>query len=330
MNGVTGYVLAPSDFRPSLAIWGFSERGLLRHEEYATPAEWLAELVTGLENAAPGRDPDELWRSIEGDLPKPEPPPTWAPPIRDGTWTISRNGVTNREEEYRNGVRHGRLRWWDVVEELPPETDVSDVAGDSSFSYRQGALIREGTFVDGAAHGEFRFYTEQGKVTYEVEFQRGFPAGVCTVHPEATSGLCEPATIHYDDGLPTSWSIPPYAYTSVVVDRDGATGTLADIAGGGAAVLVDCSEATEYPLTDSDERELEGIAVIGLGARPGRGKLGKRSIEIVADPSGRLARAYGLRNERLMPWTFVKANGEFAGGGQRPGFRAIRERLYSQ
>jgi hypothetical protein len=59
MNGVTGYVLAPSDFRPGLAIWGFSEGRILAEEEYATPAEWLAELVAGLENAAPGRDPDE-------------------------------------------------------------------------------------------------------------------------------------------------------------------------------------------------------------------------------------------------------------------------------
>jgi hypothetical protein len=323
-------VLAPSDFRPGLAIWAFSESGLLRHEEYAMPAEWLAECVAGLESETPGRDPDEQWRRIEGDLPRPEPPPEWEPPIREGTWTRSRNRVIEREEEYRNGARHGRLRWWDVVEELPPGSDLSDpFAVDLPFSYRQGALIREGTFVDGAAHGEFRFYTEQGKPTYEVEFQRGFPTGICTVHPEATGGLCEPATIEYEDGLPTSWSIPPYAYTSVIVDRDGASGTLADIASG-PAVLVDCSEASEHQLAENFERELEGIAVIGVGARPGRGKLGSRSIEIVADPSGRLARAYGYRNEKLMYFTFIKSNGEPAGGGQRPGLLAIRERLYGQ
>jgi hypothetical protein len=92
MNGVTGYVLAPSDFRPGLAIWGFSESRILAEEEYATPAEWLAELVAGLENGAPSRDPDELWSMIKGDLPKPEPPPKWSPPIREARLPVRETG----------------------------------------------------------------------------------------------------------------------------------------------------------------------------------------------------------------------------------------------
>jgi hypothetical protein len=103
-------------------------------------------------------------------------------------------------------------------------------------------------------------------------------------------------------------------------------------AGGGPAVLVDCSEASEHELAEDYERELDGVAVIGLGARPGRGKLGSRSIEIVADPAGRFARAYGPRNEKLMPFTFVTANGEFGGGSQRVPhlLPKIRGRLYGQ
>jgi hypothetical protein len=61
-----------------------------------------------------------------------------------GTFTSSRNGVTFREEEYRNGVRHGRLRWWDVVEEFLPETDVSDVAGSTASEAVRSSGREEG------------------------------------------------------------------------------------------------------------------------------------------------------------------------------------------
>jgi hypothetical protein len=71
-----------------------------------------------------------------------------------GTFTSSRNGVTFREEEYRNGVRHGRLRWWDVVEEFLPETDVSDVAGSTASEAVRSSGREQGTGARERAGGD--------------------------------------------------------------------------------------------------------------------------------------------------------------------------------
>jgi len=323
MNGVTGFVLAPSEFRPGLAVWGFSESGLRNHEEYATPMEWLIEFIAGLEHAQPG-DPEELWHMIEGDLPNAEPPLSLEPPIIDGTWTHATEGVVDRQEEYQRGKRHGSLTWWHVLEELPADTDISE--GDFEFTYRQGPIIREGRFEAGAAHGPFRFFTERGKPSYEADFVRGFPSGECIVHPEATLGICEPATIRYEAGVPIAWTVPEYAYSSVRLDRDGKPpASLLEIAHDEPVVLVNCFEAREHPCKDEVD-----VAVVGVAAEPGRGKLGDKAIEIVGDRDGKLTRAYGHANEKLLPVTLVKANGAFAGAGQLAhALRNVRKRLYS-
>lgn len=47
-NGVNGYALAPSDWRPGLAVWGYSEGGLYQETEWGSVAEWLIEFVAPL------------------------------------------------------------------------------------------------------------------------------------------------------------------------------------------------------------------------------------------------------------------------------------------
>ncbi|HUJ58618.1 MAG TPA: hypothetical protein VLX92_09000 [Kofleriaceae bacterium] len=325
MDGVTGYVLAPSELRPELAICGYSESGLLLAEEYAAPHEWLLELCAALVGASPGRDPDELWEIIAGDLPPGEPARPVAPPLRDGVWRRERGGVIDREETYRDGLRDGPLRWWSVDDYLPPGADPM-----TEPEVRRGAVMREGTFVRGFAHGDFRFCDDLGRPTHEVRFERGWPVGRCTAYPEGTSGLCEPASIDYELGVPVRWTIPPLAHASVAVVRAGAPpATLAELATGRPIVLVDCSATTAHAIPDALDRELAtcGALIVGIAPAPGRAMVGSHAVEVVADPEGKLARAYGHRHRRLLSITLLRAGGQFAGAGRLASMRALARKL---
>lgn len=310
MNGVSGYGLRGSDFRPGVSIWSFSESGLLKAEEFGSPSEWLLELCEGLESQVAGQDPERLWATIKGDLPNPEPALPLLPPLKNGVSTSKRDGVLAREEHYRGGLRHGRLRWWHIVGELAPDADFDGHGAE--VRYRQGPVAREGTFRAGEAQGEFRFYDELGRPTYEVAFERGWPEGTCVVHPFAVSGLCEPVRIRYVAGVPVSASIPFLAYSTAALQRAGTPpATLEELAGKGPVLLVDCSGAAEHPLSEEDDRELAALRalVIGVAPQPGRGKVGSRAIDIVGDRDGKLARAYGHRHEKLLPLTVLRAGG---------------------
>jgi hypothetical protein len=331
-NGVTGYALAPSEFRAGLSIWGYSEGGLLLPDEYSSVEEWLGELVGGLEAvAASGReveDAEELWESVRRDLPKAEPPPTWTPPIVDGTYRRTTEGVVDREEAYRDGRRHGKLTWWHLIDELPQGLSEEELMSpDVEITVRQGPVVRSGTYVDGAAHGEFRFFDDRGRPTYEVVFERGYPSGTCVVFPEAALGLCEQATIRYDAGVPVEWSIPEFGYSSVKLVRVGGETTLKEYAGGEPLVLVDCLEKREHAVAVKDEPELEGVKTIGVAAEAGHGRLGSREIEIVGDARRQLGLAYGHDRERLMPLTYFRADGSHAGGSRLSPLRGLKRRL---
>jgi hypothetical protein len=232
--------------------------------------------------------------------------------------------VVEREEHYREGLRDGALRWWSVLEELPEGADPMD---DVPFIYRQGPLIREGSFERGAAHGPFKFFDQFGGLTHEVVFEHGWPSGTCTVHPsEATRGFAEPSTVRYDVGVPVSWSIAPFAYSSVTLDREGKSpATLASIVREEAAVLIDCTR-TELPISGDDVAALDGVPLIGVGEKPRQVKIGAREIEIVTDPQGKLGRAYGYRG-RLLKVTLIRAGGSFAGSGDKRIVRTARQRL---
>ncbi|MEZ0111026.1 hypothetical protein ABH920_005041 [Catenulispora sp. EB89] len=47
-NAVNGYALAPSEWRPGMAVWGYSESGLYQEAEWGSVAEWLIEFVAPL------------------------------------------------------------------------------------------------------------------------------------------------------------------------------------------------------------------------------------------------------------------------------------------
>lgn len=293
-NGYTGFGLAASEWRPGPAIWGFSESGLRRHEEYASPHEWLLELLEPLSGEVEVGDLDlhaaahETWSRIEGDLLEGAPPEEPAS-IADGT-RVSRRDQLEHEECYRGGLRHGSARAWSLE-----EGDEEDDEGAPLL--RRTALRREGQFVAGFAEGPFRFYDEVGRPTHELTYVRGFPHGRSLVHPAATRGLCDAATVEYVEGVPVSYAIPAYAASVVPLARpDAPPATLAAIAGGRAVLLVDCHAASEHPLKPRAAAELaalSGVALIGVGARPGRARLGAHELEVVADPEGKLLRAYG-------------------------------------
>lgn len=320
-NGVTGYVVAPSDFRPELAIWGYSESGLLRAEEYAMPSEWLLDLVEPLVGATADTNVDahEMWETIEGDLPAPSSATVGAR-VPDGIRTRTTRGIVDREEQYVDGVRHGTQRWWSLLDHWPANAKPTDEP-----TFTQGPLVREGVFERGFAHGPFRFFNEHGQLTHEVEFVHGWPSGRCIVHPESTMGICEPATIDYDDGIPSSWSIPALAYTNARLDRANApAATLAELANNGPVVVIDCATATDH--TVKDDAPLPGT-IIGIGV-PGRGSLGSQSFEIVGDPQGLLARAYGNKHERLAQIMLLGPDGTFQGSGQlAQALKGLRIRL---
>jgi hypothetical protein len=87
---------------------------------------------------------------------------------------------------------------------------------------------------------------------------------------------------------------------------------------------VNCFEQREHPCKGDVD-----VAVVGIAAEPGRGTLGAKEIEIVGDTDGKLVRAYGHANAKLLPVTLVKANGAFAGAGQlATSLRNVRKRLY--
>jgi len=315
-NGHTGFVVAPSDFRPEQAIWGFSESGLLRIEEYAMPSEWLLDFIEPLVGLAPSgaggplspRAGEQLWAAIEGDLRAPQPAPSWAAPVQDGTYERIVEGVVTREEQYRGGKRHGTLRWWTLVDDFG-DVDLDAIEDVPEPIVKRGPLVREGVFVDGFAHGPFRFFDENGALTHEVAFERGWPTGTCIVHPRG-SGLAEDATIEYRDGIPQRFTIPPFAYASVKLERAaGPPATLAELVNGARVALVDCHDRREHDAVACD------LPILGVGT-PGPGRVGDREIEVVGDPTNGIVRAYGHRGEQLLPVTLIAAGGRFVSAGQ--------------
>lgn len=361
-NGVNGYALAPSDWRPELSVWAYSDRGLHREGEWDSVAQWLVEFVEPLQRYTAGEtDPAqravlvddwsehamELWSSIEGDLLRPQPRPDWSRPgpgdpdspqepspwsgevvagRPQGLWTCSRDGVVVRAESYVQGRRHGPATRWHVDTELRPDADDDAVDADADddldadpFVYRQGHVEREGTYVDGAAHGVFRFFDDRGRLLQEGSYEHGWPQGRWTVHPAAARGLVEPAYVEYDAGVPVSWSIPPLAFDCVELVRDGgALTTLAELARGSrGVVLLDCADEPVHNLPQRAVTELAGLPeLLVLGVHPdtpGSGRLGERAVDVVADPTGGLTRAYGATPDRLLAVTCLDAEGGFRG-----------------
>ncbi|WP_370378042.1 toxin-antitoxin system YwqK family antitoxin [Catenulispora sp. GAS73] len=291
-NGVNGYALAPSDWRPGLAVWGYSEGGSYQETEWGSVAEWLIEFVAPLRKFTAGAaDPaqraqliDEWrekgasqWSSIEGDLGLPEPRPDWGP----------------------------ATRWHD-----------------SSID-QQGHLEREGAYVDGAAHGLFRFFDERGSLLQEGEYEYGWPQGRWTVHPAATVGLAEAAHVEYDQGVPVDWSVPPLAFDTVrLVREDGAPTTLAELARSSrAVVLIDCADQPVHALPErvvNEVAELPDLLVLGVHPNTASsGRIGERAVDVLADPTGGLARAYGLTPDKLHAVTYLTVEGGFRGAARR-------------
>lgn len=326
-NGYTGFGLAPSEWRPGAAIWGFSESGLRRHEEYASPHEWLLDLLEPLAGEVEVGDLDldaaaqEEWDRIEGDLLEGAPPDEPAS-IADGTRVSRRDGLEH-EERHRGGLRHGSARAWNLEDDEGEDEQGAPLL-------RRGALCREGRFAEGFAEGPFRFYDAVGRPAQEVTYVRGFPHGRAIVHPEATRGLCDAATVEYVDGVPVSYTIPPYAAAVVPLDRAGAPpATLAAIAAGRAVLLLDCHARSEHPLKPraaAELAELSGVALLGVGARPGRARLGAYELEVVADPAGKLLRAYG-RPGGWSELTVIGPTGRPQGAGRLDYVRFLPDRL---
>jgi hypothetical protein len=351
VNGVNGYALAPSDYRPGLAVWAYSDGGVLQEGEFGPAAGWLAEMLAPLDHprldvADPGASPaalaaaaSELWESIEGDLPRAQPRPDWTLPgegrdaepgsgwhgdivsgLPEGRWTLSSHGIEICEETYAGGRRHGPSTWWHLKEDLPADFEPDLCEDEDPFVYGQGAVERTGSFAHGAALGRFGFFDEQGRLLQEGDYRDGWPHGQWTVYPEASTGLAEPAHVQYAAGVPATWTIPPLAIDAVTVlhPTRGRT-TLAELASGShGLIMVDCRESAvhELPPKAADElAALPDIAVVGVHpSSPATGLLGRRPIEVVADPTGGLARAY-YANAR-MPLTFLGPDGRYQGGTQ--------------
>jgi hypothetical protein len=250
LNGYHGYALAPSALRPGLAVWTYSDSGLMEEGEFGPVADWLAEALAPLKqstladpaqragsDAALAGQAEELWQIIDSDLPPPQPRPGWVQP-GDGTesgtdgwhgelaggrahgeWTRSRHGVVVCRETYAGGLRHGRATWWHLAEGVADDWRDRDRFDDDMFTYSQGPVEREGTFVRGAAHGHFRFCNDRGDLLQEGGYEHGWPHGTWQVYPEATTGIGEPASVEYDAGVPVRWTIPPLAFRSVLLRR---------------------------------------------------------------------------------------------------------------
>jgi hypothetical protein len=363
INGVNGYAIAPSEFRREMSVWSHSEGGLFRNGEYGPLAEWLAEQIEPLEELKAdlaahddALEPDviekltgqaaKLWDRIEGDLPLPQPRPTWEHPGEDwtgesvagrphGRWTMTWDGVVVREEHYRDGLRHGHATRWHLEDELMEEfaslsREQLLAIDDDPFQWVQGAVERVGTFVDGAAHGEFQFFDSKGRLLQEGRYEHGWPEGRWTVHPEAARGLAEAASVEYSNGLAVSWTIPPLAFDAVRVERDDAPATtLAALArDADGVILVDCAQTSEHDLAEDDARELAELNLLAVGVHPdapGRGTFAGHPIDIVADPAAGLTRAYGTYHERLSLLTYLDKDGRLLGGSdQREGLRLAR------
>lgn len=266
----------------------------------------------------------ERWAAIIGDLP-PAAPALIRPDMTDGVHHCYRDGA-EFEETYRNGVRCGPARAWNYDESFNEFDDLP--------TRQRTTLRREGHYEGGCAHGTFRFYNDIGQLTQQVDYERGWPHGHVEVLPEASLGLCEIATVEYRQGQPTSWSIPPFAYASVALERaEAAPATLAQLAAQGPVILISCHTTQDHALNkraESELAQLDDLTVLGIGPTPGRGTVGSRSIEIVADGSGRLRRAYGLRHEEWMDVTAIAAGGKFMGAGQLKHFRFTRDRIDDQ
>jgi hypothetical protein len=353
INGVNGYALAPSEFRAAMSVWAHSEGGLFRNGEYGPLTEWLAEQLEPLEEllADDGEIPPELvgkleqqaadlWQRIKEDLPSPQPRPAWDSPGPDwtgelvagrphGRWTMTSDGVVTREEHYRDGRRHGPTTRWHLKDEVKQEyaalsrEQLMEIDDDWLESV-QGAVERTGMFADGAAHGEFQFFDAKGRPLQEGRYAHGWPEGRWTVHPEAATGLAEAASVDYAAGIPVSWTIPPLAFDSVRVERDGAPATtLAGTVDGPIAgvIVVNCAQTSEHDLAGDDARdlaELPDVLVVGVHPdTPGAGSLGGRPIEIVADPGAGLTRAYGTHHDHLSLLTFLDHQGSLLGGSER-------------
>ncbi|GIJ50938.1 hypothetical protein Val02_78240 [Virgisporangium aliadipatigenens] len=356
INGVNGYAIAPSEFRPAMSVWSHSEGGLFSNGEYGPLAEWLAEQIEPLEDLLAGMaadddefEPDEiakltdqaavLWERLREDLPPAQPRPAWAHPGADwtgtsvagvptGRWTMTRDGVVVREEHYRNGLRHGPVTRWHPAERIKKEfaslsREQLMAIDEDWLESVQGAVERVGTFVDGAAHGEFRFFDNKGRPLQEGRYEHGWPEGRWTVHPEAAVGLADTASVEYSAGIPVSWTIPPLAFDSVPVNRvDAPVTTLAALSrDANGFIVVNCTQTSEHDLAEEDARELAGlpgILVVGVHpAVPGRGSFGGRPIDIVADPAAGLTRAYGAQHERLSLLTYLDKHGRLLGGSER-------------
>ncbi len=119
------------------------------------------------------------------------------------------------------------------------------------------------------------------------------------------------------------WSLPPLAFDTVQLVREGGTPTtLAELArGGGAVVLIDCAEKPVHELPERVVTELAELPdLLVLGIHPdtaGSGRIGERTVEILADPTAGLARAYGLTPDKLHAVTYLNTEGGFRGAARR-------------
>jgi hypothetical protein len=346
INGVNGYVLAPSSLRPGMSVWGYSEGGTVERGEIGPVTNWVTELLGPLddllrrldEEDGPGvraEKRDQItanarkhWEFIERDLRPPQPRPDWTRPggptaapsgegwhgevvggRSHGVWTRYYRGAVTREETYVNGVRHGPVTWWHLFWDIDEDRSDGDL---DPVVWERGHLAREGQFADGAAHGPFRFFDEHGQLQQEGSYEHGWPQGTWTVYPAATRGLAEPATVEHEAGVPVRWSIPPLAFDSVALRRAaGEPTTLAALAAGHrGVVLVDCTDASDHELAQRDVdalAELTDVLVVGIHPdRPGAGRLGQRAIEVLTDPSGHLLPSY---HGQAMPLTFLNPDG---------------------
>ncbi len=352
-DGIDGFALAPSEFRDELAVWSYSESGLLTEGEWGSITDWLVEMLASLGSVQIGDDADPstmairlsesaiaLWNATEYDLPSsPRPRPDWTRHLfhensvekwlgerkagrPEGVWTLWRNGVVVREETYLQGRRHGPITWWHQEVDFLGDPTNAAAAGsdDDEFAYRQGSPSRRGCFVDGAAHGHFEFFDERGRLLQEGNYEHGWPEGRWVVYPIAPRGVVGESVVDYRAGVPVSWSIAPLAFHCVALHSDdNPPVTLAELsAGHRGVVLVDCAESTDLEISERVAGELatlEEILIVGVHpTMPGSGRLGERGFPILADASGDLIRAYGNPDGALMPLTYFGEDGTRRGG----------------
>ncbi|GAB3855342.1 hypothetical protein ACFPIJ_59865 [Dactylosporangium cerinum] len=176
INGVNGYAFSPSQWRPALSVWAYSEGGLLVEGEWGTVEDWLAE---HLPHAAP--DPD-LWARIAADLRPPQPAPSWDLSTADGA-------VVFPAEEYEHGGWEGGFA-------------AGFAHGPFRFTDDSGAPTQEGAYEHGWPSGRWTVHPLRGSgrlAAATVDYAAGVPVA-WTIPPLAfdtvplrrSSGPAEP------------------------------------------------------------------------------------------------------------------------------------------